>query len=718
MIRIDIPATSANLGSGFDSLGIALTMCNRVWMEEADELKITTTDKIKVPTDETNLIYWAARHLYQICGKTLPGLHIIQENNIPMARGLGSSSACIVAGILGANRMLGSPMSQSDLINLAAQIEGHPDNTSPAISGGLVASAMEGKRVYSVSVPVSGKISFAVMIPPFELKTEKARGVLPTEYSREDTVFNLSRSALMTASLFSGDLQNLRVAVQDRIHQPYRSGLIENYDQVFRMSYELGSLGTYVSGAGPTIISMIPTEGAEEFMSACDSHLQDRGINGWRVELLHTDPQGARIIIEYRELSHRGYVKGSVSMALIVQKFGGSSVKDAEHLRNVADIVTGTYKNGNDVVVVVSAQGDTTDDLIDKAKEINRNPSKREMDQLLTAGEQISASLLAMTIEDLGYPVVSLLGWQAGFSTSTAYGSARIKRVNPERIKAELSKRNIVVVTGFQGVNKYDDMTTLGRGGSDTSAVAIAASMHADLCQIYTDVDGVYTADPRKIPAARKLDVISYDEMLELATLGAQVLNNRSVEMAKKYHIELEVLSSLTRAKGTIVKEATNVEKMLISGVAKDENVARISVIGVPDKPGLAFRIFSKLAQKNVNVDIILQSIGRNGTKDISFTVEKDKMDATIELMQSYVETIGASSVVFDDDVAKVSIVGAGMESHPGVASDMFEALFEANVNIQMISTSEIKISVLIKKEDANKAVAAIHAKFFEQIGQ
>lgn len=653
MIRIDIPATSANLGSGFDSLGIALTMCNRVWMEEADELKITTTDKIKVPTDETNLIYWAARHLYQICGKTLPGLHIIQENNIPMARGLGSSSACIVAGILGANRMLGSPMSQSDLINLAAQIEGHPDNTSPAISGGLVASAMEGKRVYSVSVPVSSKISFAVMIPPFELKTEKARGVLPTEYSREDTVFNLSRSALMTASLFSGDLQNLRVAVQDRIHQPYRSGLIENYDQVFRMSYELGSLGTYVSGAGPTIISMIPTEGAEEFMSACDSHLQDRGINGWRVELLHTDPQG-----------------------------------------------------------------DTTDDLIDKAKEINRNPSKREMDQLLTAGEQISASLLAMTIEDLGYPVVSLLGWQAGFSTSTAYGSARIKRVNPERIKAELSKRNIVVVTGFQGVNKYDDMTTLGRGGSDTSAVAIAASMHADLCQIYTDVDGVYTADPRKIPAARKLDVISYDEMLELATLGAQVLNNRSVEMAKKYHIELEVLSSLTRAKGTIVKEATNVEKMLISGVAKDENVARISVIGVPDKPGLAFRIFSKLAQKNVNVDIILQSIGRNGTKDISFTVEKDKMDATIELMQSYVETIGASSVVFDDDVAKVSIVGAGMESHPGVASDMFEALFEANVNIQMISTSEIKISVLIKKEDANKAVAAIHAKFFEQIGQ
>ncbi len=298
MIRIDIPATSANLGAGFDALGIALTMHNRVWMEESDSLSISTVDDIVVPTDETNLIYWAAKHLYEICGKTLPGLRIIQENNIPMARGLGSSSACIVAGILGANRMLGSPMSQSDLINLAAQIEGHPDNTSPAISGGLVASAMEGKRVYSVSVPVSEKISFAVMIPPFELKTEKARGVLPPVYSREDTVYNLSRSALMTASLFSGDLQNLRVAVQDRIHQPYRSGLIENYDNVFRMSYELGSLGTYVSGAGPTIISMIDTAGADDFGRLCASHLEERGVHGWRIEILHADSQGARIIIE------------------------------------------------------------------------------------------------------------------------------------------------------------------------------------------------------------------------------------------------------------------------------------------------------------------------------------------------------------------------------------------------------------------------------------
>lgn len=403
-------------------------------------------------------------------------------------------------------------------------------------------------------------------------------------------------------------------------------------------------------------------------------------------------------------------------MALIVQKFGGTSVRDAERINNVAEIVTSVYKEGNDVVVVVSAQGDTTDDLIAKAEEINPKASKREMDMLLSSGEQVSAALLAMAIERMGYPVVSLLGWQAGFDTTSDYGNARIKRVDASRIRKELDKRRIVVVTGFQGVNRYGDMTTLGRGGSDTSAVAIAATMHANLCQIYTDVDGVYTADPRYIPGAIKLSTISYDEMLELATLGAQVLHNRSVEMAKKYNIELEVLSSLTGKRGTIVKETSNVEKMLISSVTKDDNIARISIIGVPDRPGLAFKIFSRLASQQINVDIILQSIGRNGTKDISFTVEKNKMEETLSLLKSYEETWGASGIVADDNVSKVSIVGAGMETHPGVAAEMFEALFSRNINIQMISTSEIKISVLIAKADGERAVEAIHEKFFENI--
>ena len=401
-------------------------------------------------------------------------------------------------------------------------------------------------------------------------------------------------------------------------------------------------------------------------------------------------------------------------MSLIVQKFGGSSVANAERVFNVAKIVTDTYKKGNKVVVVVSAQGDTTDDLIDKANEINPDASKREKDMLLAAGEQISIALLAMAIEKLGCPVISLLGWQAGFQTTSAYTSARIKRVKTDRIEKELDKNNIVVVAGFQGVNRYEDVTTLGRGGSDTSAVAIAAAMHADLCQIYTDVEGVYTADPRKIKNAQKLQYISYDEMLELATLGAQVLNNRSVEMAKKYNIELEVLSSLTRAPGTIVKEAAKMEKMLISGVAKDTNVARISVVGVPDVPGLAFKMFSKLSAKGINVDIILQSIGRDGTKDISFTVAKDNMKDAVATMEDYIAVVGGKSVSADDKVAKISIVGAGMESHAGVATKMFEALYDAQINIRMISTSEIKVSVLIDEKDADAAVAAIHSKFFD----
>ncbi len=402
-------------------------------------------------------------------------------------------------------------------------------------------------------------------------------------------------------------------------------------------------------------------------------------------------------------------------MSLIVQKFGGSSVANAERVFNVARIVTSTYDEGNDVVVVVSAQGDTTDDLIAKGNEINPNASKRERDMLLSAGEQISISLLAMAIEKLGYPVVSLLGWQAGFQTSSAHTSARIKRVVPNRIRKELDKKCIVVVAGFQGISKYDDITTLGRGGSDTSAVAIAAAMHADLCQIYTDVEGVYTADPRKVKNARKLKDISYDEMLELATLGAQVLNNRSVEMAKKYNIELEVLSSLVKAPGTIVKEKSKMEKMLISGVAKDTDVARISVIGVPDEPGFAFKIFSKLSSKNINVDIILQSIGHNGKKDISFTVAKDRAADAEKCVQDYVENVNAKDFIVNTEVAKISIVGAGMESHAGVATKMFEALYDAQINIQMIATSEIKVSVLIDKKDADRAVSAIHEKFFEQ---
>ena len=404
-------------------------------------------------------------------------------------------------------------------------------------------------------------------------------------------------------------------------------------------------------------------------------------------------------------------------MALIVQKFGGTSVANAERLRNVARIITDTYKAGNSVVAVLSAQGDTTDDLIDKALEINPSPSKREMDMLLSTGEQISCSLCAMAIEAMGCPVVSLTGWQAGFRTNSGHGNARIKRVETERVQDELeNKRRIVIVTGFQGVNKYDDITTLGRGGSDTSAVALAAALHADLCQIYTDVDGVYTADPRLVPSAHKLEEITYDEMLELAALGAQVLHNRSVEMAKRYNVKLEVLSSFSGKPGTKVKEVVKtMEESHISGVAKDKNIARLALVGLEDTPGIAFKIFSLLAKNNVNVDIILQSIGRSDTKDISFTVAKADMELAQKLLEDNRDSIRFDRIDVSDNIAKVSIVGAGMVNSPGVAAAMFEALFNAGINISMISTSEIKVSVLVHISDADRAVQVIHERFYNE---
>ena len=401
-------------------------------------------------------------------------------------------------------------------------------------------------------------------------------------------------------------------------------------------------------------------------------------------------------------------------MGLIVQKFGGTSVADTDRLRNVAKIITDTYKAGNQVVAVLSAQGDTTDDLIAMAGKVNPNASNREMDMLLSTGEQISVSLCAMAIEALGCPVISLTGWQAGMFTNTVSRNARIKRVDTERIEAELNQRKIVIVTGFQGINRNQDITTLGRGGSDTSAVALAAALDAELCQIYTDVDGVDTADPRTVKGARKLDEVTYNEMLELATLGAQVLHNRSVEMAKKYNVRLEVLSSFTGHPGTKVKGVVKrMEKSYISSVAKDKNISRIALIGVPNEIGTSFKVFSLLAQNHINVDIILQGIGHEEGKDICFTVAESDLLRAAGLLEDHRDEIRYARLETNTEIAKVSVVGAGMINNPGVAATLFEALYDANININMISTSEIKISVLVDKKDADKAVQVIHDKFF-----
>ena len=397
---------------------------------------------------------------------------------------------------------------------------------------------------------------------------------------------------------------------------------------------------------------------------------------------------------------------------LIVKKFGGTSVANKERIFNVAKRCIEDYKAGHDVVVVLSAMGDTTDELIELAHSINPNAKKREMDMLMTTGEQVSVSLMAMAMHALDVPAVSLNAFQAGMVSTSSYGNARFKRIDTKRIQHELDARKIVIVTGFQGVNKYDDITTLGRGGSDTTAVALAAALHADACEIYTDVDGVYTADPRKVPKARKLKEITYDEMLDLATLGAGVLHNRSVEMAKKYGVPLVVRSSLNNSEGTVVKEEVTVERMLISGVALDTEAVRIAVIGLKDVPGMAFKLFDVLAKKHINVDVILQSIGRAGTKDISFTVDGKDLDDAIATLEENKARLGYQELHSERNIAKLSIVGAGMMSNPGVAAKMFESLYNEGVNINMISTSEIRVTVLINEKDGVRAMNAVHDAF------
>lgn len=397
---------------------------------------------------------------------------------------------------------------------------------------------------------------------------------------------------------------------------------------------------------------------------------------------------------------------------LVVKKFGGTSVANKERIFNVANRCIEEYKKGNDVVVVLSAMGKYTDELISMAQDINEKPPKREMDMLFTIGEQMSVSLMAMAMNKLGIPAVSLNAFQVPMYTTSVHGNARLKRIDTERIRRELDGRRIVIVTGFQGVDKYDDYTTLGRGGSDTTAVALAAALHADACEIYTDVDGIYTADPRKVKYARKLKEITYDEMLDLATLGAGVLHNRSVEMAKKYGVPLVVRSSLNNSEGTIVKEEVTVERMLISGVALDTEAVRIAVIGIKDVPGMAFKVFDTLAKKNINVDVILQSIGRAGTKDISFTVNRDDLDEAMAVLDANQARLGYQEIHSDRNIAKLSIVGAGMMSNPGVAAKMFESLYNEGVNINMISTSEIRITVLIDEKDGVRAMNAVHDAF------
>jgi len=397
---------------------------------------------------------------------------------------------------------------------------------------------------------------------------------------------------------------------------------------------------------------------------------------------------------------------------LIVQKYGGSSVANVERIKRVARRIVETKEKGKKIVVVVSAMGDTTDDLISLAKRINENPPSREMDMLLATGEQVSISLLAMAIQALGHDVVSLTGAQCGIVTSNVHKKARINDINTQRMEKELAAGKIIIVAGFQGVNENKDITTLGRGGSDTSAVALAAALDADLCEIYTDVDGVYTADPRIVKDASKIDEISYEEVLEMASTGAKVLHPRSVELAEKFKVPLVVRSSYNHNEGTIIKEDVIMEKVLVRGVALDENIAKISIFEVPDQPGIAFRLFSALAKSNIHVDMIVQNVNRTAVNDISFTIDVEELQEAVTVAQKFAFEVNAQKVEYDQGVAKLSVIGTGIVANAEIASKFFEALFELGINIQTISTSEIKISCLIDKERGKEAMVHIHKKF------
>ena len=401
-------------------------------------------------------------------------------------------------------------------------------------------------------------------------------------------------------------------------------------------------------------------------------------------------------------------------MALIVQKYGGTSVGTTARIKRVAKRIVETRKKGNQVVVVVSAMGKTTDKLIELAKKITPNPKGRELDMLMATGEQASSALLAMAIHDLGEEAISLTGPQVGILTDSAHTKAKILKINTKRIWEELRKGNIVIVAGFQGADYQNNITTLGRGGSDTTAVALAAALKADICEIYTDVEGVYTADPRIVPEARKIDVITYEEMLELAGAGAKVLQSRAVEFASKYNVKIHVKSSFSKKEGTVVmKEVKSMEDVLVRGIALSKNQAKISIDGVPDVPGTAAKIFTALAKENINIDLIVQGApDAEGKSEITFTVSRDEADKAVEIMEKVREELGAKRVTCDKEVAKVSIVGVGMRTHPGVAARMFSALAKENINIELISTSEILISCLVREKEGEKAVKILHKEF------
>jgi len=708
MVKVKVPATTANLGSGFDCLGMALSLYLNIEMEKIDhgftfQAKGEGSDLIS--SDRNNLIYKAACLVMAKAGLNpeQQGIKISTKNEIPVERGLGSSASAIIGGILAASQLYDLNLSREEMLQMAFSLEGHLDNIVPALIGGFTISYKDNSgQIRWVKLDVPHDLRAVVGIPPFTLSTEEMRKVLPKQVSLQDAVDNLSKSALLVNALQQSKWELIPEAMQDRLHQPFRMPFIKGAKNIFSEVQKSGIAGVALSGSGPTIISLVKDGVENEIIKIMKQTFRKADIKS-QVKVLDPDTDGARI------------ERGETTHPIIVQKYGGTSVSNIGMIKKVAEKIVQQASQGNRMIVVVSAMGKTTDELIKKSYEILEDPSEREMDMLLSTGEQVSIALVTMAIHALGAEAISFTGGQAGIMTNNSHTKARINSVNHQRIKKALDQGKIVIVAGFQGIDSEGNITTLGRGGSDTTAIALAARMKADCCEIYTDVDGVYTADPFLVPEARKIKEISHDEMSEMAILGAKVLYYRAIDIARNYRVNILVKPSFHNGNGTAVQtkeEIPMLEKVQVRAVTNEINVGKIILKDVPDIPGIAAKLFKALASKDIIVDMIIQSAEHDKVNDIAFTVALGDLEKAIKITKKVAKEVGSPKVFSDKEVAKISIVGAGITSDPLIAARMFEALANNHINIDMISTSGMRISCIIHQDHIADAVRAVHKEF------
>ena len=708
MVKIRIPATTANLGSGFDCLGMALSLYLEIEMERIEqgfEFCAMGEGAEILSSDKNNLIYRAVNMVLDKANISPKdrGISITIKNEIPVERGLGSSAAAIIGGILGATHLYDISLSREKMLQLALELEGHLDNIVPALIGGFTISYRNQKgQIRWVKLDVPDDLKAVVGIPSYTLSTEEMRRVLPKQVSLQDAVDNLSKSALLVNALQQSRWELIPEAMQDRLHQPFRLPFIKGAKNIFTEVQKSGIAGVALSGSGPTIISLVKDGLENEIVKIMRKTFAVANIKS-HVRVLEPDIDGAIII------------KGEKKHQIIVQKYGGSSLADTEKIKKVAQKIVERAREGNRMIVVVSAMGKTTDELISKARQIIAEPSEREMDMLLSTGEQISISLVTMAIHSLGKEAISFTGSQAGIRTNNSFSKAKISSINEKRIKKSLNQGKIVIVAGFQGIDDEGNITTLGRGGSDTTALALAVRMKAEYCEIYTDVDGIFTADPGLVPEARTIKEISHDEISEMAILGANILYYRAIDIARNHGVKVLVKSTFQNGTGTMIRtkeEILMLEKVNVRAVTHEMNVGKIILKSVPDIPGIAAKLFRALAEEEIIVDMIIQSAEQDKMNDIAFTVAKNNLEKAIDITKKVAEEIGSPEALSDNEVAKISIVGAGVISDPRIAARMFEALATNNINIDMISTSGTRISCLIQKDHIEKAVRAVHKEF------